>query len=123
MAIDYLSSKVKLYCASKGVSSVTFTKDVLLQDDGDGSYIKEWNLDIDKPTDATLNKFDGQSSRRMSILRNQRDKLLKETDWLALSDVTMSDDWKTYRQSLRDITTQTPSDDSLSNITFPTKPS
>tara|TARA_X000001388_G_scaffold62020_1_gene47739 strand:- start:259 stop:630 length:372 start_codon:yes stop_codon:yes gene_type:complete len=123
MAIDYLSSKVKLYCASKGVSSVNFTKDVLLQDDGDGSYIKEWNLDIDKPTDATLNKFDGQSSRRMSILRNQRDKLLKETDWLALSDVTMSDDWKTYRQSLRDITTQTPSDDSLSNITFPTKPS
>ena len=64
MAIDYLSSKVKLYCASKGVSSVNFTKDVLLQDDGDGSYIKEWNLDIDKPTDATLNKFDGQSSRR-----------------------------------------------------------
>ena len=53
----------------------------------------------------------------------QGDKLLKETDWLALSDVTMSDDWKTYRQSLRDITTQTPSDDSLSNITFPTKPS
>ena len=39
------------------------------------------------------------------------------------SDVTMSSAWTTYRQALRDITSQTPSDDTLSNITWPTKPS
>tara|TARA_E500000178_G_C16852509_1_gene675827 strand:+ start:669 stop:965 length:297 start_codon:yes stop_codon:yes gene_type:complete len=61
-------------------------------------------------------------ARRIAELRRQRDALLAETDWMANSDVTMSDAWKTYRQALRDITTQTPSDDALSNITFPTKP-
>ena len=62
-------------------------------------------------------------NRRMVELRRQRDALLAETDWMANSDVTMSDAWTTYRQALRDITSQTPSDDALSNITFPTKPS
>jgi len=65
---------------------------------------------------------DEAPARRMTELRRQRDILLVETDWMANSDVTMSDAWATYRQALRDITTQTPSDDELSNITFPTKP-
>ena len=59
---------------------------------------------------------------RMEELRKQRDTLLRETDYMGNSDVTMSDAWKTYRQALRDITSQTPIDDALSNITFPTKP-
>jgi hypothetical protein len=42
---------------------------------------------------------------------------------MAFSDVTMSDAWKKYRQDLRDITNQTPTDERLSNITFPKKPS
>ena len=62
-------------------------------------------------------------NRRMAELRKQRDALLAETDYMALEDVTMTDAWKTYRQALRDITSQTPTDDALSNITFPTKPS
>ena len=65
---------------------------------------------------------DEAPNRRMADLRSQRDVLLAETDWMANSDVTMSDAWTTYRQALRDITSQTPSDDALSNITFPTKP-
>lgn len=65
---------------------------------------------------------DGAPARRMADLRRQRDQLLAETDWMGNSDVTMSDAWTTYRQALRDITSQTPSDDSLSNITWPTKP-
>ena len=60
--------------------------------------------------------------RRMANLRRQRNQLLIETDWMANSDVTMSNDWKTYRQALRDITKQTPTDDALSNIKFPDKP-
>ena len=65
---------------------------------------------------------DGAPARRMADLRRQRDQLLAETDWMGNSDVTMSDAWATYRQALRDITSQTPSDDLLSNITWPTKP-
>ena len=59
----------------------------------------------------------------MAELRRQRDALLVETDYMGNSDVTMSNAWKTYRQALRDITSQTPSNDALSNIKFPTKPS
>ena len=58
----------------------------------------------------------------MAELRKQREELLKETDWMSASDYTMTDAWKTYRQALRDITKQTPTDIKLSNITFPTKP-
>ena len=65
---------------------------------------------------------DGAPARRMADLRQQRNRLLAETDWMGNSDVTMSADWKTYRQALRDITKTTPADDELSNITWPTKP-
>ena len=65
---------------------------------------------------------DDAPNRRMTELRRQRDVLLAETDWMANSDVTMSTAWRNYRQALRDITTQTPTDDALSNISFPTKP-
>jgi|TARA_R110000764_G_scaffold12638_3_gene36916 hypothetical protein len=123
--MDYLSSKVELYCASRGVNSVDFLSDVSLQDDsdGNGAYIKEWNLAIAQPSEDTLNTFDGQSARRMVMLRGQRNAILAETDWMASSDFAISDAWRTYRQALRDITSQTPNADNLSNINWPTKPS
>ena len=65
---------------------------------------------------------DGAPARRMANLREQRNKLLVETDWYGMSDVTMDSDMTIYRQALRDITKQTPSDDGLSNITWPKKP-
>ena len=65
---------------------------------------------------------DNALNRALDNLRNKRNELLVETDWMANSDVTMSDAWKTYRQALRDITTQTPKDNALSNIKFPEKP-
>ena len=51
-----LSTKIKMYAAANGVAEVDFMKDVMLQDDsdGNGAYIKEWNLDIAQPTDAQL---------------------------------------------------------------------
>mgnify|MGYP000391873604 FL=1 len=74
--------------------------------------------------DARTTAWDNDApNRRMSELRRRRDILLVETDYMGNSDVTMSDAWTTYRQALRDITSQTPTDDALSNITFPTKPS
>jgi len=39
-------------------------------------------------------------------IRNQRDNLLSQTDWVALSDNTMTPEWSSYRQSLRDVTAQ-----------------
>jgi len=65
----------------------------------------------------------GAAARRMSDLRQKRNDLLVETDYMGNSDVTMSTAWKNYRTALRDITDQTPSDDALSNINWPTKPS
>ena len=55
-----LSTKIKLYAAANGVASVDFTSDVMLQDDSNGAgvYIKEWNLDIAKPTDTQLASYE-----------------------------------------------------------------
>jgi hypothetical protein len=55
-----LSNKIKEYCKANGVSDVDFTSDVLLQDDsnGQGVYIKEWNLDIAQPTDEQLASYE-----------------------------------------------------------------
>ena len=60
---------------------------------------------------------------RIENLRMQRNALLKETDWMANSDLTMSDDWKTYRQSLRDITNGITTVEDIDAVVFPTKPS
>ena len=54
----------------------------------------------------------------MREVRGTRDDLLKETDWYALSDVTMSSDMTNYRKALRDL----PANVDLSDITYPTKP-
>ena len=59
----------------------------------------------------------------MEELRKKRNELLAESDWMAVSDRTLTDAQKTYRQALRDLpANQTPSDMQLSNITWPTKP-
>ena len=52
-------------------------------------------------------------------VRGERNSLLAECDWRANSDLTMSDEWKTYRQALRDVTSSQSAPD---NITWPTKP-
>ena len=58
-------------------------------------------------------------AREMTAIRKHRDRLLAETDWRALPDVTMSDEWKTYRQELRDIPA---SNTVYKDVTWPTKP-
>ena len=62
--------------------------------------------------------------------REERNRRLAETDWMACSDVTMSNDWKTYRQALRDITTHSnwpnlkvPDMDGSGDNDWPVKPS
>jgi len=55
----------------------------------------------------------------LGLLRKTRNEMIVESDWMANSDVTMSDAWKTYRQALRDITD---SATSLDDVTWPEKP-
>ena len=62
----------------------------------------------------------GAFDRAMQQLRTKRNRLIAETDFYALSDVTMTDNMKAYRQELRDITD---SATSLEDVTWPTKPS
>ncbi len=66
---------------------------------------------------------DGQLNRDLSSLRNKRNRLLAETDYLALSDTTLSSDMTTYRQALRDLTSGLDTVDKINNVTWPTKPS
>ena len=53
-----LSTKIKLYANQE----IDFTKDVRLQDDGQGAYIKEWNLSIAKPNQAQLDALESQAT-------------------------------------------------------------
>tara|TARA_R100000322_G_scaffold44457_1_gene27800 strand:+ start:229 stop:516 length:288 start_codon:yes stop_codon:yes gene_type:complete len=64
----------------------------------------------------------GALGRAQDDLRSKRNRLLAETDFYALSDVTMSDDMKTYRQELRDFPAGKDTVDKCKNATWPTKP-
>jgi len=121
-----LSTKIKKYAEANGVSTVDFFRDVILQDDsnGQGPYIKEWNLDIAQPTDSQLNSYETAADleEKLKIIRFKRDKLIAETDYLALSDQTLSTEMSTYRQALRDITNGITTVEQANNVTWPTKP-
>ena len=77
--------------------------------------IAEYNASL--PTDAEI------LARKWQDVRNQRNSLLAQTDWVVTkaseTGVAETDAWKTYRQALRDVTTQSDPD----NITWPTEPS
>ena len=73
--------------------------------------VAEYNASL--PTDAEI------LAEKWANVRTERLKRIIETDWRAGSDLTLSDEWKTYRQALRDVPTQSDPD----NITWPTEPS
>ena len=65
---------------------------------------------------------DGAVGRAQANLRYKRNRLLAETDFYALSDVTMSDEMKKYRKDLRDLPAGKDTVDKCNNATWPTKP-
>jgi hypothetical protein len=65
---------------------------------------------------------DGALNRELEVLRNKRNKLLTETDYLGTSDNTMSSEMTTYRQELRDITNGLDTVEKVEAVEFPTKP-
>ena len=64
----------------------------------------------------------GAFDRAMADLRQKRNSLLTATDYLALSDNTLSADMTTYRQALRDLTNGLTTLDEVNAVSFPTKP-
>ena len=98
--------------------------------DSDGNAIlssepEKWDVTWKQISDE-MKKL--QDAEPMIELRRQRDAKLAETDFYALSDVTMSDDMKTYRQELRDLPAASGGKDAtlengdLKNVTWPKKP-
>ena len=65
---------------------------------------------------------DGALARAQANLRQETNRRLAETDFYALSDVTLADNMKTYRQNLRDLPAGKDTVDKCDNVTWPTKP-
>ena len=61
-------------------------------------------------------------ARALANLRSERNRLLAETDYLALSDVTLTSEMETYRQALRELPTGKDTVAKCENVTWPTKP-
>ena len=101
-----LSTKIKLYCEANGVSNVDFLKDVMLQDDsdGNGAYIKEWNLAISQPTDAQL------SAQESAANKEEANAQVRNTRRIAYGDIGDQldeiykdiDAWKARIKSVKD---------------------
>ena len=95
-----------MYCDANGVSEVDFTKDVMLQDDsdGNGAYIKEWNLDIAQPTDAQL------SAQESAANKEEANNQVRSTRRTAYGDIGEQldeiykdiDAWKARIKSIKD---------------------
>ena len=90
-----------------------------------------WSDSGSAPTESEINAELTRLTNEepMRLLRIERNKLLAACDWRASSDLTLADDWKTYRQSLRDLpASASPKLDAngnldMSSVTFPTEPS
>jgi hypothetical protein len=81
----------------------------------DGVYYQNWIQ-----TDASQSEIDYRLENQWFIIRETRNELLTECDWTQLSDIPTETKtiWSEYRQSLRDITSQT----NPFSITWPVKP-
>jgi hypothetical protein len=115
----------------KGVSTDAFAGYIENANDGNGFFV-EWNDEIAPfPSADVINAHADKAS--WERVREKRNELLAETDYLALSDNTLSDEMTTYRQALRDITegeiiydftTGKPTSGTLASVdvVYPTKP-
>ena len=88
--------------------------------------INNERIELTAEEEAILNERESLAptpfEKAMEILREDRNKLLAETDYLALSDNTMSEEMKTYRQDLRDITEGLTTVEEVEAVVFPVKP-
>ena len=87
------------------------------------NYVDLTNEQIAEKNNIKTQWSNNAFNRSLDKLRKKRNNLLAETDWMANSDVTMSDDWKTYRQALRDLTNGLDTVEKIEAVEFPIKPS
>ena len=94
-----LSNKIIAYANANGVSKVDFQNDVKLQDDsnGQGAYIKEWNLDIAQPTDEQLASYETAANTAESNAQVDATRRQAYGTWGDQLDEIYHniDDWKT----------------------------
>jgi len=96
-----LSTKIKLYVNAE----IDFQSDVLLQDDGQGAYIKEWNLDIAKPTQEQLDALETQADVYENNIQQDVKRKSEYGTWeFQLDEIYHQgiDAWKTRIQSIKD---------------------
>jgi len=122
MADLYL--KIEKYAKANGINNVDFHEDVVLANQGNGDFIELWNLNIPQPSLESLEQYNAECDFELGIknLRIKRNNLLAQTDYLALSDQTMSAEMTTYRQALRDITNGLTTVGDVEAVVFPEKP-
>lgn len=90
----------------------------------------EWYDETSKPSkdDLDTKLTELQNAEPMRLLRIERDIRIAKTDWRASVDLTISNDWKAYRQALRDLPasanpTLNPNGMlNMSSVTWPTEP-
>ena len=101
-----LSNKIIAYANANGVSEVDFTSDVLLQDDsnGQGPYIKEWNLDIAQPSDEQLSSYETAANTAESNAQVDATRRQAYGSWNDQLDEIFHDidAWKTRIQGIKD---------------------
>jgi hypothetical protein len=99
-----LNTKIKEYCKENNVLNVDFLKDVKLQDDGQGAYIKEWNLDIAQPTDAQLASYETAANTAEANAQVDATRRQAYGSWGDQLDEIYHniDAWKTRIQSIKD---------------------
>ena len=101
-----LSNKIKEYCKANGVSEVDFLNDVKLQDDsnGQGVYIKEWNLDIAQPTDEQLASYETAANTAEATAEVDATRKSQYGSWGDQLDEIYHDidAWKTRIQGIKD---------------------
>lgn len=76
------------------------------------------------PYESAVTEYDAANIAEVEptaeeTFRAERDSRLAQSDWMGLSDTTMPDAWKTYRQALRDLPANT---SDYANPTWPTEP-
>ena len=79
-----------------------------------------FDIQTGKITETEISDSPPTDAEALANLRSRRNKLLAETDYLALADNTLTDAMKTYRQALRDLPANTADPQKVS---YPTKPS
>jgi hypothetical protein len=102
-----------IYNTHTNVKSIIDVEDGVVAYDADGNVV---TLDVAAVEAETVTV---ESDWNFQALRRKRNRLISETDYLALSDATLTDDMTTYRQALRDLPANTTDP---ANPVWPTKP-